>query len=175
MQILRCLLSCLLLITFATGCASIEHSRAVKTGEHPWYLVKLTSPDTNIQAIEIGIYKLRRQADSPEGKSEGLKTDKFWGEGHGEIKRNDHGTIRVDALINWETAEPKTCIFQVRATYLDEKEQQSVFSFESTKNDLCEKIEFDNPYLSGRIQGEGRKWMTLDFHFHRTSEADKGN
>lgn len=169
MQILRDILFCLVLIIYATGCASIEHSRAVKSGGLPWYIVKLTSPDTNIQAVEIKIYKLVRQADSPERKNERLKTDKFWGEGHGKIKPNERGTISIDALINWEPSEPKTCIFQVRATYLDEKEQ-SIFLFESTKSGPCEKTGFENPYLSGRIQVEDRKWMTLDFHFQQPSE-----
>lgn len=117
------------------------------------------------------IYKLLQQASSPEGQKEGLKTDKWWGEGHGKIERKDQGTIVTHAQIGLDQADSKTCIFQVSAIYQDKKEQ-FMFSFESRKPDPCEKVEFENPYFSGRIQTEDREWRTLNFQFRRWSEAN---
>lgn len=166
MRIPGALLFGLLLVTIATGCASVEHSRAVKRGDAPWYVVRITSPDTEIQEGEMRICKLLRQAGSPEGQKKGLKADKRWGEGHGEIEHKDHGTIMTHAQISWDQSDSKTCIFQVSAVYLDRKEQ-FMFSFESKKPDPCEKAEFESPYFSGRIQTEDREWRTLNFQFGR--------
>jgi len=140
--------------------------RAVNRGDAPWYVVTITSPDTEIQDGEMRIYKLLRQAGSLEGQREQLKTDKRWGEGHREIERADHSTIMTHAQISWDKSDPKTCIFQVSAVYLDTKER-FMFSFESKKPDPCEKAEFESPYFSGRIQTLDREWRTLDFQFQR--------
>ena len=171
MRKLLAFLCCLVFVIIATGCASLEHSRAVKRGDTPWYVVRITSPDTEIQAGEMRIYKLLRQADSPEGQKEGLQADKLWGEGHGEIERKDHGTIMTHAQISWDQSDSKTCIFQVSAVYQDKKEP-FMFSFESIKLDPCEKVEFENPYFSGLIQTEDREWRTLNFEFRRWSDAN---
>lgn len=159
---------CGLLLVIAPGCASIEYHRAAQREDAPWYVVSITSSDANIQEREMKIYKLLRQAISPEGQKEGLKTDKQWGEGHGEIDLKDHGTIATHAQINWDQDDSKNCIFQVSAVFQDKKEQ-FMFSFESMKLDTCEKEAFENPYFSGRIQTEDREWKTLNFQFSRRS------
>ncbi|MEK6742463.1 MAG: hypothetical protein AABZ15_02585 [Nitrospirota bacterium] len=171
MRILWILLCLSLIVLIAAGCASIEHNRAVQRGETPWYLVRITSPDAEIQEGEMKIYKLLRKADSPEGQKEGLKDDKQWGEGFLKVDRKDHGTILTQAQISWDQAVPQTCIFQVNAIYTDIKDQ-FVFSFESKKADACEKAEFESPYFIGRIQTEDRKWMTLNYQFLRRSDAN---
>lgn len=154
----------LLLVTMVPGCMSLEYSKALNREDTPWYVVKITSTDTAIQKGEMKIYKLLRQANSPEGQKEGLNADKWWGEGHGEVELKDHGTIVAHTHISSDQADPKKCIFQVSAVFQD-KSERFMFSVESMKLDTCEKVEFENPYFSGRIQTEDHEWRNFDFQF----------
>jgi len=40
------------------------------------------------------------------------------------------------------------------------------------KADRCEKSEFKNPYLSGRIQIDNQVWTTLDFGFRQSDSKE---
>jgi len=152
---------------FAAGCASVEYSQAVTRGDPPWYLIKISSPDADIQVGEVKVYRLLRLADSPEGKGEGLKHDRHWGEGHGSVMRKAGEEIGVVVTITPDKSNPSKCGFKLTAIHVEKKEQ---FNFISTsaKEDPCEKLEFENPYFSARIQAEDRKWITLDFQFRRS-------
>lgn len=157
---------CLLLVIFATGCQSLEHSRAVKQGDTPWYVVTITSPEMVNLEEEMNIYKLLRKVDLAEEQMDKLKTDKTWGEGHKSIKTSDSGTIKIHAQISKDKSEMKMCGFQMQAFSVDEK-GPFIFSLDSTKLDRCEKTKFYNPYFSARIQTEDREWKTLNFEFRR--------
>ena len=161
----------LLFLLLQLGCQSLEHSKAVKEGDVPWYSVTITSPDFEIQEGEMNIYKLFRKADSLEGQREKLEADKSWGEGHKNIETNDSGLIIIRAKISQDASEPKVCIFQMRAFYGNEKEP-SYFTLEVNKADRCEKSEFKNPYLSGRIQIDNQVWTTLDFGFRQSDSKE---
>lgn len=156
----------LVFVFSAGGCASAEYGQATTRGDAPWYVIRISSPDTDIREGEVNVYKLLRRADSPEGRTEKLKADRSWGEGHGSVVRNSGGEIGTSVMITPDRSNPNTCGFELTAIYLEKKTQ---FSFVSTsaKEDSCEKMEFENPYFSARVQGEDRKWITLDFQFRR--------
>jgi hypothetical protein len=148
------------------GCVSVEYTEAVARGEAPWYLVTMFSPDSDVPRTEMSVYRVVRRADSPEGKEEGLKADRWWGEGHQSIVRKDGAEIRASITIEPEPSAPGVCGFELIATYVAEKAQHSFVS-KSAKGDSCDKSGFEVPYFSTRLQTQDRSWITLDLEFRR--------
>ena len=153
-----------LLVSVVSGCQSVEYSKAVKDDASPWYMVTITSPDIEIHEGEMSIYKLLRRADSPEGQREKLESDKSWGEGHKTIRIGNDGTINIHIQISQDKNEKEVCDFQLHAINFHEK-SQAYFSLEMHKLDGCEKREFNNPFLSGRMQIVDGGWKNLNFSF----------
>ena len=157
---------CLILIVLLGGCVSREYKQADQYEKTPWYVISYFSPDTDFKAGEVNVYKLLRRADSPEGKLEGLSTNRRWGEGHSNITRNSGGKIRISVVITSDGIDPDMCLFELSATYTEDEHEFASLS-KSSKTDLCEKTEFENPYLSTRNQDESEKWITLNFQVRR--------
>jgi hypothetical protein len=153
-----------------SGCATGEYMQAVKKGAPAWYIVKISALDSEIQTEPFNIYKLTRKASSPEGKREKLKADSHWGEGHGSILVKDHGEAMALTKISWDDSKPAECHYEINVIYVDKKEQFAN-QFTNEKDDACDKTSFETPYLSGRLETEDRKWMTLNFELQRSSAA----
>src|SRR5437762_1319235 len=97
------------LVAFAGGCASVEYGEAVARGDRPWYVVSISSPDADLERGEMNVYKLVRRADSPQGRSEGLKADLLWGEGRRGIVRKSGGEIGMSVTITPDRSDPGKC------------------------------------------------------------------
>jgi hypothetical protein len=155
-----------LLVLLLAGCASAEYGQAVERGDAPWYTVRIYSPDGDLLPGDMNIYRLVRRADSEEGKKEGLKADRWWGEGHGEATRANGAKVGAHLMIKPETSRAGMCGFELVVMHGEEK-TDFFFVASSTKGDSCEKAQFESPFFSTRVQREDRGWMTLDFEFRR--------